>query len=332
MPTVSLSPITNESQFFDNAGKPLSGGKIFAYQSGSFTILQDTYSDAAGTVANTNPIVLNSAGRPEVSVYLDMSLSYNIVLTKADGTTVLRSWNEVQGGINATYLTTQLANLADDFLPLSGGVITGSMSVQGTTTTQVLNTSSISSSGTITATGSITGQGLNAGGQKVTNVLTPTATTDAATKAYVDSAAGGVSTVVIGSVIMWAATTPPTNWLICDGAPISRTTYATLFSVLSTLYGAGDGSTTFNLPDYRGVFPRGLDSGRGLDPARALGDYQADAVASHVHGIQGSDDGWGAGRAQTSDRGNNAQFNSEAFGGSETRPKNMSVQFLIRAL
>jgi hypothetical protein len=330
--TVSLSPIGQDAQFFDNLGNPLSGGKIFTYQASSFTTLQATYSDPEGTVPNANPIVLDSSGRLTVNIFLDMALSYNIVLTKADGSTVLRSWNNTQGGINAAFLTTQLANLADDFLLLSGGTVTGSLVVQGTTTTQVLNTSSISSSGTITATGSITGQGLNASGQKVTNVLTPTASTDAATKGYVDGSSGSLSLTPIGSIIMWAASSPPANWLVCDGSAISRTTYASLFAVLSTLYGAGDGTTTFNLPDYRGSFLRGLDSGRGLDPARALGNYQADTFASHVHAIQASQDGWSYGRAQGSDRGNDAQFNSEPTGGSETRPKNYSVLFLIRAL
>lgn len=63
----------------------------------------------------------------------------------------------------------------------------------------------------------------------------------------------------IGSMAMWPLNTNPsdTNWLICDGKAISRTTYATLFALVGTTWGAGDGSTTFNLPDFRGRVPLG---------------------------------------------------------------------------
>jgi len=60
-----------------------------------------------------------------------------------------------------------------------------------------------------------------------------------------------------GAVLPFAGTTAPNGWLICDGAPVSRSVYANLFSVLGTSYGSGDGSTTFNIPDYRWTFMRG---------------------------------------------------------------------------
>jgi microcystin-dependent protein len=63
-----------------------------------------------------------------------------------------------------------------------------------------------------------------------------------------------------GVINMWATTTAPTTWLLCDGAAVSRTTYAALFAVISTTYGAGDGSTTFNLPSLKGKVPVGRDS------------------------------------------------------------------------
>lgn len=80
---------------------------------------------------------------------------------------------------------------------------------------------------------------------------------------------------------MWFSGPPdkiPAGWLIENGATISRTTYATLFAVIGTTYGAGDGATTFNLPDRRGKFVRGLDIGRGMDAGRVLGSDQADAM------------------------------------------------------
>ena len=64
----------------------------------------------------------------------------------------------------------------------------------------------------------------------------------------------------IGAMLPYGNTTPPENWLICDGSEVSRTTYAELFNVIGTSYGSGDGTTTFNLPDKRGRVSVGLDS------------------------------------------------------------------------
>jgi len=60
-----------------------------------------------------------------------------------------------------------------------------------------------------------------------------------------------------GMVGYFGNTTPPTGWLQCNGAAVSRATYAALFTAIGTVYGSGDGSTTFNLPDARGMFLRG---------------------------------------------------------------------------
>ena len=64
----------------------------------------------------------------------------------------------------------------------------------------------------------------------------------------------------VGLISMYSGTTAPTGWLVCDGSAISRTTYATLFGVIGTTYGSGDGSTTFNLPNLKGKVPVGLNS------------------------------------------------------------------------
>jgi microcystin-dependent protein len=63
-----------------------------------------------------------------------------------------------------------------------------------------------------------------------------------------------------GSVTAFAGSSAPSNWLLCDGTAVSRTTYADLFSVIGTTYGAGDGSSTFNLPNLKGRIPAGRDS------------------------------------------------------------------------
>lgn len=85
-------------------------------------------------------------------------------------------------------------------------------------------------------------------------------------------------------VAFFARSSAPTGWLKCNGAAVSRTTYAVLFANIGIGYGAGDGSTTFNLPDMRGLFARGWDDGRGFDPGRAFGNYQASQNLWHSHG------------------------------------------------
>lgn len=80
-----------------------------------------------------------------------------------------------------------------------------------------------------------------------------------------------------GAVQAFARATPPTGWLRANGAAVSRATYNSLFAAIGTTFGSGDGSTTFNLPDLRGEFIRGLDDGRGVDAGRLLGTAQAGA-------------------------------------------------------
>lgn len=83
---------------------------------------------------------------------------------------------------------------------------------------------------------------------------------------------------MVGMVAAFAMNSAPEGWLIANGSAVSRVTYARLFSRVGTLYGAGDGTSTFNLPDARGVVLRGADLGSGRDSGRVFGSYQADAV------------------------------------------------------
>lgn len=64
-----------------------------------------------------------------------------------------------------------------------------------------------------------------------------------------------------GSIMAWATNTPPANWLLADGSAVSRSVYSSLFAVIGTQYGVGDGSTTFTLPDLRGRVPVGKNAG-----------------------------------------------------------------------
>lgn len=135
-----------------------------------------------------------------------------------------------------------------------------------------------------------------------------------------------------GVTVPFGSTSAPLGWIKCNGSAVSRTLYADLFAVIGITWGYGDGLTTFNVPDYRGVFIRGLDEGAGIDSGRSIGIYQADQFASHTH-QQGADvyytNGSGSSHA-AGDSGTGARGNTLATGGSETRPKNNASPFIIK--
>ena len=90
--------------------------------------------------------------------------------------------------------------------------------------------------------------------------------------APIDSPQGSLANITpIGSILNFAGSTAPTGWLLCYGQVVSRATYASLFAVISTTYGAGDGSTTFNLPDLRGRTVAGKDDMGGSSANRLTG-------------------------------------------------------------
>jgi microcystin-dependent protein len=157
-----------------------------------------------------------------------------------------------------------------------------------------------------------------------------------------------------GVIMLFAGSVPPAGWLSCDGRAMSRTSYARLFAAIGTAYGAGDGSTTFNLPDFRGMFPRGTGThgsrakaAGGNYAGPALGAYQDDSMQGHRHGdlydgsfelTSGSN--WGSGSANIEP---GANFGSSKIGnpttdttngtprvGNETRPASLGVNFIIR--
>ena len=111
------------------------------------------------------------------------------------------------------------------------------------------------------------------------------------------SSSGGAGLTPSGAIVAFGGTSPPAGWLVCDGSTPSRTQYASLFAAIGTAHGSGDGATTFNLPDYRGRFLRGVDEGTARDPDAAqraaansggnvgdgVGSLQGAAFATHDH-------------------------------------------------
>jgi len=97
---VNLSPIGNGFQFFNNDGLPLNAGKIFTYQAGS-TTPQTTYTDSSGLIANTNPIILGTDGRPPSTIWLSEGFFYKFVLTTAANVTI-QTYDNLYGIVGAT--------------------------------------------------------------------------------------------------------------------------------------------------------------------------------------------------------------------------------------
>lgn len=167
---------------------------------------------------------------------------------------------------------------------------------------------------------------------------TPTAgdsTTKVATTAFVAAAFSAASPA--GMVAHFARNAAPTGWLKANGAAISRSTYASLFSAIGTTFGAGDNSTTFNVPDLRGEFLRSWDDGRGIDLGRLFGAFQADELKSHSHkdptsnGTQTTLDGYqvpAPNYLYPYDYVDGAE--TSTFGGTETRPRNIALLACIK--
>ena len=134
---------------------------------------------------------------------------------------------------------------------------------------------------------------------------------------------------------LFARSSAPSGWLACNGAAVSRTSYAALFAAIGTTFGAGDGSTTFNLPDLRGEFLRGWDAGRGTDSGRALGSWQGQDIQSHTHqtvvgqAAGGSNNGlYSSGDDYTGTL--RSYVDTLATGGAETRPRNVALLACIK--
>ena len=114
--------------------------------------------------------------------------------------------------------------------------------------------------------------------------------------------------IPVGTILPFAGNVVPTGWMLCNGSAINRTTYSALFTIIGNSWGAGDYTTTFNLPDMRGVFLRGVDGNAGNDPDKAtrtaihaggntgnnVGSFQADAFQGHRHGIKSNCSGTGS--------------------------------------
>lgn len=151
----------------------------------------------------------------------------------------------------------------------------------------------------------------------------------------------------VAAVSAFAVSTPPAGWLECDGTALSRTAYQLLFDAIGTSFGAGDGATTFNIPDLRGEFLRSWDNGRGVDVGRLFGTVQGDAIRNITGGAAYFNSlatyTWSGALYQKSSQvtgdSNNGSATAYEIGldasrvvptANENRPRNVSLMFCIK--
>ena len=170
----------------------------------------------------------------------------------------------------------------------------------------------------------------------------------------------GTAVAAPGMIVAFGGTVAPEGWVLCDGHSVSRTSYSALFGAIGDSWGKGDGVTTFNLPDLRGRFLRGTDSGAGRDPDAAtrvainaggntgdnVGSVQGDSFQGHTHAtdelfLVGNTDGNGVARIAKSDQQVTAfRITSSVLladgahgaprASNETRPQNANVNYIIK--
>lgn len=136
----------------------------------------------------------------------------------------------------------------------------------------------------------------------------------------------------VGIIAWFARSTAPTGYLKANGAAISRAAYSSLFAAIGTTFGAGDGVSTFNLPDLRGEFIRGWDDSRGVDSGRIIGSAQTDEIKSHTHRLQYASSTSAGGSyivGSTAASGMSSDA-VEYTGGTETRPRNIALLACIK--
>lgn len=314
--TLALVPLARQSfsGIVNGVYGPIVDGYVYFYESGT-TTPKNTYTTAAGNVANANPIRLNARGETPSGVF--GSGTYTIKLCDADNAEI---WTQDDVEVYA------LAAAAETFPSWVFDNTTNGLA--GTTDGDYFATCTPGSSLVVYK---------NVSGSAVEIEEYPN-------QAALD-AIPVPATFPVGGIISHGSTQVPDGWLPCDGSAVSRTTYSSLFAAIGVSWGAGDSVTTFNVPDLRGEFLRGLDAGRGVDAGRAFASAQGSANLTHTHNIaiDGGTDDIIVDVYGTDDPGKNGRgFNSGAVttnvgvlttssGGTEARPRNIAVPYIIKA-
>lgn len=128
-----------------------------------------------------------------------------------------------------------------------------------------------------------------AGALQKLSIADGTSSTHATTKGQLDTAINALQLEVTGAMKLYGGSSAPTGYLWCDGAAVSRSTYAALFAIVGTTFGAGNGSTTFNVPDLRGRVPLGKDNMGGSTASRVTSASTGGSNATTLGGTGGAE-------------------------------------------
>lgn len=330
-------------QLFTNLGAVGAGWKIATYATGTSTPLA-TYSDTSLTTPNTNPVVADSAGRlgpmfvSSSNLYKAVLLDENdVVIQTADPvdsvTFSLNTFNPIPTAFWGTTSGSSVVYSLDSTVDISVVGYQGNQTFVLAFHTPCGNnpTIDIDDLGALNLkkyTGSGTKTGLVAGDVQVQRYL---ATNDGTDIVILNPQSGNNFP---GDIKMSGSSTPNPGWLFCNGSAVSRTIYDGLFAAIGTTFGAGDGSTTFNIPDFRGYFPRGWADNGSIDPGRTFGSTQSDTFKAHTHQVFQRTDTPAGGPATifTAVGTSTGTYTGDtrSTGGTETRPVNLAIAFYIK--
>jgi microcystin-dependent protein len=283
-------------------------GELYVFTSSVWVVTQNAVSGVTTVTAGTNTSVTGTAADPVVNVP-NATTSVAGAIQIADQSTV-NAGSSTTTAITPSGLASGISNYLPDATETSKGVMEIATSTEVATGTD--NTRAITPAGFAGAINSL-------------GISNPT-----------------------GSIITFAGSTAPAGYLECDGSAVDRTTYATLFGVIGETFGAGDTTTTFNVPDLRGEFIRGWDDGRGIDSGRAFASTQNSQNLAHSHNVTdpghqhtatlsddtaaatvGASTVGGAPSAATTDN-TTTNITIDNAGGSEARPRNIALLYCIK--
>ena len=243
----------------------------------------------------------------------------------------------------------------DDFVSVGSNIHLGNAGIASVSGLKVTGASNFNSNITGTATTALSVTAADESSDTSCNVLFATAATGnvapkTGTNLTFNSANGtltatsfagnganltGVVAVPTGAIMAWPVESAPTGFILCHGQAISRSTYSDLYGLIGVMYGAGDGSANFNLPDYRGQFLRGRANGSTNDPDRAsrtdrgdgnggdnVGTKQDYSLLQHTHG---NNSGGNSHYGYNSNNNNTSQFSKSGHGYPSTQSTSGSI-------
>jgi microcystin-dependent protein len=300
----------------DTTGAAVSGAKRTFFTSGTTNPLT-VYSDVGLTAAESQPVLTDASGGM-IDLFVADGVAVKTVVTDADDV----SMPEYDKAYTPTVATSGSTASGVTFTPTSTNAGTNVQSAIGIAGTKVGVSANDSTEDhlieKLTAGTGVTLTEQNDGSDETLQI-------------GIDSSEipGTEALPIVGEIRQLAGTTIPDRWNECDGSAVSRTTYSDLFAAIGIVWGTGDGSTTFNVPDLRDYFLRGRDG------SNAVGTVEADQIGNHVHNLAvptdaGSDDVIATTTGDAS--GATTEYptgNPTSGAGSETRPKNKRVVFVI---